>query len=90
MRVSLAGTIEPLTQSQGGHLNHHPKFSPDGQWIVFGSNRSGTRQLYVLRAVGGDAYAITHVKPGWGAMGPQWQPLSTCGSTGCQQKFPKR
>ena len=75
MRVSLAGKIEQLTQTPGGHLNYHPKFSPDGQWVVFGSNRSGTRQLYVMRAAGGDAHALTHVKPGWGAMWPLWQPL---------------
>lgn len=76
MRVSLTGKIEQLTQTPDGRLNYHPKFSPDGQWLVFGSNRSGTRQLYVMRADGGDAYAITHVKPGWGAMWPHWQPMS--------------
>ena len=76
MRVSLTGTIEQLTQTQAGHLNYHPKFSPDGQWVVFGSNRTGTRQLYVMCAEGGDVYAITHAKPGWGAMWPHWQPLS--------------
>ena len=76
MRVSLAGSIEQLTQTQNGHLNYHPKFSPDGKWVVFGSNRSGTRQLYVMPAEGGDAYAITRLKPGWGAMWPLWQPVS--------------
>ena len=76
MRVSLAGKIEQLTQTQNGRLNYHPKFSPDRKWIVFGSNRSGARQLYVMGAEGGDAYAITHVKPGFGAMWPHWQPFS--------------
>lgn len=76
LRVSLAGTIEQLTQTPHGNLNYHPKFSPDGKWVVFGSNRSGTRQLYVLRAEGGAAYPITRLKPGWGAMWPQWQPVS--------------
>ena len=75
MRVSLAGKIDQLTQTQSGRLNYHPKFSPDGQWVVFGSNRSGTRQIYVMRAEGGEAYPITRVKPGWGAMWPHWQPL---------------
>lgn len=74
MRGSLTGSIEQLTQTQAGHLNYHPKFSPDGQWVVFGSNRTGTRQLYVMPAAGGDAYAITRVKPGWGAMWAHWQP----------------
>lgn len=77
MRVSLTGAIEQLTQTQARRLNYHPKFSPDGRWLVFGSNRTGTRQLYVMRAEGGDVvYPITHVKPGWGAMWPHWQPPS--------------
>ena len=76
MRVSLAGKIDQLTQTRKNSLNYHPKFSPDGQWVVFGSNRSGTRQIYVMRAEGGDAYPITRVKSGWGAMWPHWQPLA--------------
>ena len=65
MRVSLAGIMEQLTRAQNGCLNYHPQFAPDGRWVVFGSNRSGTRQLYVMRAEGGAAYPVTHVKPGW-------------------------
>jgi TolB protein len=77
MRASLTGSIEQLTQTGSGLLNYHPKFSPDGRWVVFGSNRTGSRQLYVMRAQGGDAHPITRVKPGWGAMWANWQPLST-------------
>jgi TolB protein len=77
MRVSLTGKIEQLTQTPGNRLNYHPKFSPDGQWVVFGSNRSGTRQLYVMAALGGAPYPITRVKPGWGAMWAHWQPPSS-------------
>ncbi len=76
MRVSLTGAIEQLTQTPNGRLNYHPKFSPDGQWVVFGSDRSGTRQIYVVRAEGGPPYPITHVRPGWGAMWPHWQPVA--------------
>lgn len=76
MRVSLAGQVEQLTQTPSDRLNYHPKFSPDGQWVVFGSNRSGTRQLYVMPAEGGASYPITRVKPGWGAMWPNWQPVA--------------
>ncbi len=74
MRVSLTEQVEQLTQTPSDRLNYHPKFSPDGQWVVFGSNRSGTRQLYVMPAEGGAPYPITRVKPGWGAMWPNWQP----------------
>lgn len=76
MRVSLAGDIQQLTRTGGDSLNYHPKFSPDGQWVVFGSNRTGTRQLYVMSAEGGAAKQITHVKRGWGVMWPHWQPLA--------------
>ncbi len=74
MRVSISGKIESLTQTAKGRLNYHPKFSPEGQWVVFGSNRTGTRQLYVMPADGGTPRVITHLKPGWGAMWPHWQP----------------
>ena len=76
MRVSLTGEIQQLTRTANGGLNYHPKFSPDGQWVVFGSNRTDTRQLYVMCAEGGEAKQITHVKRGWGAMWPHWQPPS--------------
>ena len=74
MRVSLGGRTEQLTHSAAGVLNYHPRPSPDGEWVLFGSNRSGVRQLYVARADGADAYPITHVRAGWGAMWPHWQP----------------
>ncbi len=74
MRVSLAGKIQQLTQTDGNRLNYHPKFSPDGKWIAFGSDRTGIRQLYVMAADGGAAHSITKCKPGWGAMWANWQP----------------
>jgi len=74
MRVSLAARTERLTQSAPGVLNYHPRPSPDGEWVLFGSNRDGVRQLYVARANGADPYPITHLRRGWGAMWPHWQP----------------
>ena len=50
------------------------KFDPDGAWLLFGSTRSGTRQLYVSRADGTGAYPVTNVAAGCGAMWPHWQP----------------
>ncbi|UCH35997.1 MAG: PD40 domain-containing protein [Armatimonadota bacterium] len=75
MRASLDGKTEQLTHSEGGVLNYHPRPSPDGEWVLFGSNRSGVRQLYVARANGADAYPITHMRAGSGAMWPHWQPV---------------
>lgn len=42
---------------------------------MFGSNSSGTRQLYVMSAEGGPARAITNVPPGYGAMFGRWSPV---------------
>jgi hypothetical protein len=74
VRVSLAGRTERLTHSAPGVLNYHPRPSPDGKWVLFGSNRDGVRQLYVARADGADLYPITHLRRSWGAMWPHWQP----------------
>lgn len=74
MRVSLDGTIEQLTSSPEGAFNYHPKPSADGRALVFGSTRSGTRQLYVIPNDGGEPAAITQVHEGHGAMWAHWQP----------------
>ena len=39
-----------------------PRWSPDGQWIAFLSNRSGTNNLYLMHAEGGEARALTKGK----------------------------
>lgn len=36
-----------------------PKLSPDGQWIAFTSNRSGTPAVYVVRTAGGEPTRLT-------------------------------
>lgn len=74
MRVDLDGKVEQLTRCRSGARNYHPTLSSDGKWLVFGSNRTGVRQLYVMWADGGPAYPITDVKSGWGAMWAHWQP----------------
>ena len=75
MRVRVDGRQEQLTRSETGTLNYQPVPSPDGKWVCFGSNRNGTRQLYVMSAEGKVVYPITGVPPGWGTMWPHWQPV---------------
>jgi tricorn protease len=37
----------------------YPRFSPDGKWIAFSSNREGNYDVYVIAAVGGRAKQLT-------------------------------
>jgi len=74
MQVTLDGTVRQLTKSQAGVRHYHPSPSPDGQWILFGSDRSGTMQLHICRANGSDIRQVTHVPPNSCAMHGHWRP----------------
>jgi len=74
MRAWLDGRIERLTDSAPGIRHYHPSPSPDGRSILFGSDRSGTMQLYVADADGGGARPVTAVPPNSCAMHGFWQP----------------
>ena len=51
----------------------NPKWSPDGNWIAFTSNRKDNKNnLYLLRVSGGEAEALTDVKSGVGDF--DWSP----------------
>ena len=63
MRASLDGKAEQLTHSEPGTRHYHPQVSPDGKWLLVGSDRSGTMQLYVIQADGQLTYPITAVAP---------------------------
>lgn len=73
MRTTPDGKERQLTHSKPGVLHYHTAVSPNGQWLVFGSTRSGVRQLYVMPTDGGEALAITSVQSGHAAMWPYWQ-----------------
>ncbi len=51
------GTAFRLTSHQGQEL--YPKFSPDGSRIAFSAEYSGTRQVYVMPASGGEPRQLT-------------------------------
>ena len=74
MRVSPTGEPEQLTHSKPGTKHYHPSVSPDGNWVLFGLDRSGIMQLYVARADGQAAYPITSVPANSCAMHGSWQP----------------
>jgi len=52
------GTAHRLTSHQG--LEFFPKISPDGKWIAFSGEYSGTRQVYVMPASGGSPRQLTY------------------------------
>lgn len=58
----------------GEKPSSNPDWSPDGKWIAFTSSRSGKNNLYLLRAMGGEAEMITDVKSGVGSFA--WSPDS--------------
>ena len=39
--------------------DQYPRFSPDGQWIAFSSNRDGNYDVYVVSAAGGEPKQLT-------------------------------
>lgn len=51
------GTANRLTSHAG--LELFPKISPDGRWIAFSAEYSGSRQIWVMPAEGGTARQLT-------------------------------
>lgn len=70
----LARNGEPafqLTRTHEGSSNS-ARWSPDGAWISFLAKRGEKTQIYVIRAAGGEAQAVTEHKQG--VKGYRWAP----------------
>ena len=63
---------EPRQLTASPKHDRHPRWSPDGKWIVFESNRSGAFQLYLIPADGGEARQLTTISTE--ATQPVWSP----------------
>ena len=63
-----------LTPLQKGVFDSHPSFSPDGDTIVFSSNRDGNFDLYVMGISGGGFTQLTNTKIGTENLEPAWSP----------------
>lgn len=75
MRADLDGNVTQLTKSKPGTRHYHPAVSPDGKWMLFGSDRSGVMQLYIANTDGSEPRPISNVPAGHCAMHGSWQPL---------------
>ena len=58
------GMATPLASPQG--VESHPRFSPNGDRILFSGNYDGGRDLYVVSSEGGNPERITHHPTGEG------------------------
>lgn len=62
----------PFILGYGGcGRSYHPRWSPDGQWIAFESERNGSRAVVLMRPDGSDARTVSHY-PG---RQPEWLTL---------------
>ena len=51
------GIAQRLTSDEGQEL--YPKFSPDGRWLAYSAEYSGTRQVWVMPTAGGEPRQLT-------------------------------
>jgi tricorn protease len=76
------GTARRLTSHKG--LELFPKISPDGKWIAFSAEYSGSRQIYVIPSQGGTPKQLTYYndvgfmppRGGWDYVVLDWTPDS--------------
>jgi Tol biopolymer transport system component len=75
-RVTLDGKSEQLSETPAGTVHYHPRPSPDGKWLLYGSKRDGVRQLYLMRLEDRKERRLTDLAKGHAAMWPSWQPAA--------------
>lgn len=77
--ASLDGSGEPQAFTAGDKRDGMPRWSPDGTWLAFTSNRGEDKKtpanLYVIPASGGEARRLTNLKESVEYI--EWSPDST-------------
>jgi dipeptidyl aminopeptidase/acylaminoacyl peptidase len=58
-RTNLTDPSHPVLFSSPQFSSFKPRWSPDGKWIAFLSNRTGKTHLYLISSHGGEAIALT-------------------------------
>lgn len=76
-QVTLEGQTTQLTRSAAGTTHYHPKPSPDGRWLLYGSKRNGVRNLYLCQLADHQESALTDLAAGHAAMHASWQPVES-------------
>lgn len=71
-QIDLATQQRRRLTSSPGVIDTSPCYSPDGQNIVFNSDRGGSPQLYIMSASGGEARRISYGSGHYGS--PIWSP----------------
>ena len=69
------GSVRTLTTDNSGVHEMNPKWSPDGKWIAYLSDKTGEYEVYVRPQGGGDEIRITR-DGGVYRYGPTWSPDS--------------
>ena len=59
--------------TSGAAFDMQPRFSPDGRWIAFASDRDGLTNLWVVRPDGRGAHQVSRQKQ-WYVNSPAWAP----------------
>jgi tricorn protease len=52
------GNVQRLTVNKA--RDAYPRFSPDGKWIAFSSDRNGSLDVYLIPSTGGTSKQLTH------------------------------
>ena len=67
------GGVEPTLLTDDIHEDGGPRWSPDGRWIAFHSDRDGTMAIWSIRPDGSGLHRIAGASQGR-AMNPVWSP----------------
>lgn len=52
---------DPVRLTNAHKHDRHPRWSPDGKWIAFESNRGSSYQIYLTSSDGGEAKQLTNI-----------------------------